>query len=659
VYARRVRAAGRDGGERSEGERRRRTHTRDRSSAEPARHDESPARAAVEPDRDHAPYGASATTCSRCAIGGTCDRCRGSAATAGTRTVSEPSDAGERVAHAAADAFTRGGAAPSPAGRGHGGRKLRPELDRRISAAQGRGHTLDDDLRARFQPAFGDLGAVRIHTDETAHGFARALGASAFTVGRDIYFGRGTYRPGTPDGDRLLAHELAHAVHHGDDDRRVHRDVVGSLRCHGTAMLPGNPDRAGTWEHVVIQQYYVSTINPNAEAEYLIPESGPNGGDSAADLVDPYGGGIYEIKFIGVLDQAPSKVWRSIEKAREHCDPDVPWHAGTQYWAPPLPFPGGQLLISWLDSPGVIGYRLMSPPLPVPIKDPVDVPIPVPVRSPAHAREPDRVASDDPYGPFAIPTLASAALAAAAHFAETYGTQVARQLASTFTLRTMATTTGEIIAVGSGGGAAGGGAGLAASGARASRLFGLGSRAGIIGVAVAGTLFVADMLSRYAYGTIYWGTRGARLQEQYLRLGLAAERLALTSDAADAMIDTMMEVGDEDSAENAELRAYFFEILWQLRVRIFEMATEITDAVQEFSALEDELDHSDDFDVQLALETADMLIDGGYRDYSSLLIMHSSLAHALRWVENQLGRMVDNHEAVFKRDGSNWLKRRR
>jgi hypothetical protein len=38
------------------------------------------------------------------------------------------------------------------------------------------------------------------------------VGAEAFSVGADVAFARGKYRPGTVDGRRLLAHELAHVV---------------------------------------------------------------------------------------------------------------------------------------------------------------------------------------------------------------------------------------------------------------------------------------------------------------------------------------------------------------------------------------------------------------------------------------------------------------
>jgi hypothetical protein len=41
---------------------------------------------------------------------------------------------------------------------------------------------------------------------------AQAVGALAYTVGRDIVFGEGQYAPDTREGQRLLAHELTHVV---------------------------------------------------------------------------------------------------------------------------------------------------------------------------------------------------------------------------------------------------------------------------------------------------------------------------------------------------------------------------------------------------------------------------------------------------------------
>ena len=68
-------------------------------------------------------------------------------------------------------------------------------------------------IRAFFEPRFGyDFSKVRIHADNRAVETAQALNARAFIVGRDIVFGAGEYAPKTPQGKRLIAHELTHVV---------------------------------------------------------------------------------------------------------------------------------------------------------------------------------------------------------------------------------------------------------------------------------------------------------------------------------------------------------------------------------------------------------------------------------------------------------------
>ncbi len=51
---------------------------------------------------------------------------------------------------------------------------------------------------------------VHIHHDATAHQAAEGMHARAFTRGKHIYFNHGEYNPGTPKGQQLLAHEMAH-----------------------------------------------------------------------------------------------------------------------------------------------------------------------------------------------------------------------------------------------------------------------------------------------------------------------------------------------------------------------------------------------------------------------------------------------------------------
>jgi hypothetical protein len=90
------------------------------------------------------------------------------------------------------------------------------EMEARIKAAKGKGEPLSEDVRGQMEPAFGaDFTGVRVHTDGEAHGLSESLQARAFTTGQDIFFKSGEYDPGSPPGQELLAHELAHTVQQG------------------------------------------------------------------------------------------------------------------------------------------------------------------------------------------------------------------------------------------------------------------------------------------------------------------------------------------------------------------------------------------------------------------------------------------------------------
>jgi hypothetical protein len=57
-----------------------------------------------------------------------------------------------------------------------------------------------------------ELGAVRVHDDPAAASLTQALGARALAVGSHVAFAPNQYEPGTPLGDALIAHELAHVI---------------------------------------------------------------------------------------------------------------------------------------------------------------------------------------------------------------------------------------------------------------------------------------------------------------------------------------------------------------------------------------------------------------------------------------------------------------
>jgi hypothetical protein len=82
-----------------------------------------------------------------------------------------------------------------------------------LPPVHGAGRPLAPDLRNTMERHFGRVfQAVRVHTDDQADASARAAGALAFTRGTNVVFRAGQYSPGTPTGQRLLAHELTHVV---------------------------------------------------------------------------------------------------------------------------------------------------------------------------------------------------------------------------------------------------------------------------------------------------------------------------------------------------------------------------------------------------------------------------------------------------------------
>lgn len=93
----------------------------------------------------------------------------------------------------------------------------RAEIDRDaadlVARARHGGAPLEDTLRSRLEATLGvRLDGVRVHADGAADAAARSLGARAFAIGNDVFFRAGAYDPRHHDGQRLIAHEVAHTV---------------------------------------------------------------------------------------------------------------------------------------------------------------------------------------------------------------------------------------------------------------------------------------------------------------------------------------------------------------------------------------------------------------------------------------------------------------
>jgi Domain of unknown function (DUF4157) len=104
-----------------------------------------------------------------------------------------------------------------------------------------------------------DFSGVRVHTDLSADALSRSLDARALTIGSDIFFSNGSYRPDQPQGRELLAHELTHVVQQAQgapggevrvsrpdepaevQAREIGRSAAGWASSRGTGVDPARP----------------------------------------------------------------------------------------------------------------------------------------------------------------------------------------------------------------------------------------------------------------------------------------------------------------------------------------------------------------------------------------------------------------------------------
>jgi hypothetical protein len=175
-----------------------------------------------------------------CACGGGCPRCKNKLPIQPKLTVSEPGDTYEQEADPVADQVLAtpvhpgvSGASPCIqrfSGHSNGQVDAAPSSVDQVLASPGR--PLDPTLRQDMEQRFGhDFSRVRVHSGAADERSARDVSAHAYTVGHDIVFGAGQFAPRTPDGRRLIAHELAHVVQQtgGANQAALRLSTAGTL----------------------------------------------------------------------------------------------------------------------------------------------------------------------------------------------------------------------------------------------------------------------------------------------------------------------------------------------------------------------------------------------------------------------------------------------
>jgi hypothetical protein len=192
-------------------------------------------------------------------------------------------------------------------------------ISQRIGAAEGTGTSLDSSVRGRLAEALGsDPGEIHIHADGEGDELSQALGARAFTSGRDIFFQAGTFDPSSPEGFELLVHESTHVL------QQAEGPVAGTETADGALAIS---DPGDAFEQA-------ASSNSQAVAPFAQPSAGrpvqrwPDLDDLAGaippsmpgplpGMIDSFGGAIGDDASSGNLGMGTLEKAAKAEEARE------------------------------------------------------------------------------------------------------------------------------------------------------------------------------------------------------------------------------------------------------------------------------------------------------------------------------------------------------
>lgn len=161
---------------------------------------------------------------------------------------------------------------------------VRAPVEAEADVAATTGRALPSDVAAQVHRVIGrDVSAMRVHDDPAADAFARTHRADAVTVGRDVYFRQGRFRPRETDGFGLVAHEATHVsevlaagsawrrLTRGGRDEEEHRAGAAERRAsrdtHGPAARA--PQETRRWGTAQARQFTHGT------APFVVPSPGP------------------------------------------------------------------------------------------------------------------------------------------------------------------------------------------------------------------------------------------------------------------------------------------------------------------------------------------------------------------------------------------------
>jgi hypothetical protein len=136
------------------------------------------------------------------------------------------------------------------------------------------GRPLNPATRAFMESRFGyDFSRIRVHSDAAAEQSARDMNARAYTVDQNIAFGCGQFAHGSHEGQRLLAHELAHTLQQrGGAPARIARQPMDPRHARGF----GGEQGMG-FIHYRQEDGWIFFEGPSGSAGHGVTESGFDG----------------------------------------------------------------------------------------------------------------------------------------------------------------------------------------------------------------------------------------------------------------------------------------------------------------------------------------------------------------------------------------------
>lgn len=148
-------------------------------------------------------------------------------------------------------------------------REVNEELENRLRHNKGSGIPIPDQVRAFVEPRMqSDFSKVQIHTNNDAAQMNIALGARAFTHGRDIYFAAGEYQPQSIEGRGLITHELVHVVQQGGGTKMQPNEKFpyGNFPCGVNSTAISNSESSNYIQRDVTPRYrsLLSILNDHA-----------------------------------------------------------------------------------------------------------------------------------------------------------------------------------------------------------------------------------------------------------------------------------------------------------------------------------------------------------------------------------------------------------